>query len=98
MNTTLIQLVTVAGGIVTIISLAKLVVEPFNKVMNKINTTLRALELTTTQLSYDIRDSQKDRDNIHKVLDDHELRLGKVEDEVIVNNEQIKTLFNGGMK
>ena len=96
MGVTLEQIVIIAGGLMTIISLAKLVVEPFNKVMKQNQTAMKSLEKSIDSLSFDLKDSQRDRENIHKVLDRHEMRIGQNEDAIIVNNERIKTLFERG--
>lgn len=96
MTLDLIQLASIAGAIITIVSLAKLVVEPFNKAIKKNDDTMTSLRETIKELSRDIKDSQKDRENIHKILDSHELRINKAEDDILINNERIKTLFERG--
>ena len=96
MGVTLEQIVIIAGGLMTIISLAKLVVEPFNKVMKQNQTAMKSLEKSIDSLSFDLKDSQRDRENIHKVLDRHENRISQTEDAIIVNNERIKTLYERG--
>ena len=96
MGVTLEQVVIIAGGLMTVISLAKLVVEPFNKVMKQNQSAMKSLEKSIDSLSFDLKDSQRDRENIHKVLDRHEMRIGKNEDEIILNNERIKTLYERG--
>lgn len=93
MNIDIIQLSVIAGAIITIISLAKLVVEPFQKAIKKNDEVMRKLQETIKDMSYEVKESQRDRDNIHKILDSHELRIGKTEDEIILNNERIKQLF-----
>ena len=72
-----------ASALIAIISFAKLVVGPFQKVMEDNKKAMRSLEVTISELSRDLMDSQKDRENIHKILDKHGNRLDKVEDEVI---------------
>lgn len=72
-----------ATAFIAIFSFAKLIVTPFTKVMDGTKATLKSLEDTIKELRHDILDSQKDRDNIHKVLDRHDERIGKVEDSVI---------------
>lgn len=96
MGVTLEQIVIIAGGLMTVISLAKLVVEPFNKVMKQNQSAMKSLEKSIDSLSFDLKDSQRDRENIHKVLDRHENRISQTEDAIIVNNERIKTLFERG--
>lgn len=93
MNIDIVQLSVIAGAIITIISLAKLVVEPFQKAIKKNDEVMNKLQETIKDMSYEVKESQRDRDNIHKILDSHELRIGKTEDEIILNNERIKQLF-----
>lgn len=93
MNVDIVQLSVIAGAIMTIISLAKLVVEPFQKAIKKNDEVMNKLQETIKDMSYEVKESQRDRDNIHKILDSHELRIGKTEDEIILNNERIKQLF-----
>lgn len=96
MNIDIVQIATIAGAIITIFSLAKLVVEPFNKAIKKNDDTMKSLQDTIKELAYDLKESQRDRESIHKIIDLHEVRIGKAEDDIIVNNERIKTLFERG--
>ena len=68
-----------ATAFIAIFSFAKLIVTPFTKVMSGTKATLKSLEDTIQELRHDILDSQKDRDNIHKVLERHDERIDKVE-------------------
>lgn len=68
-----------ATAFIAIFSFAKLIVTPFTKVMSGTKATLKSLENTIQELRHDILDSQKDRDNIHKVLERHDERIDKVE-------------------
>lgn len=68
-----------ATALIAIFSFAKLIVTPFTKVMSGTKATLKSLEDTIQELRHDILDSQKDRDNIHKVLERHDERIDKVE-------------------
>ena len=61
MGVTLEQVVIIAGGLMTVISLAKLVVEPFNKVMKQNQSAMKSLEKSIDSLSFDLKDSQRDR-------------------------------------
>lgn len=82
-----------AGAIVTIWSMIKLVVTPFKNAINKNDQTMKSLEKAVDALTYDLKDSKKDRDAIHKVLDEHTKQIGDVEDNTIINTERINTLF-----
>lgn len=72
-----------ATAFIAIFSFARLIVTPFTKVMAGTKATLKSLEDTIQDLRRDILDSQKDRDEIHKLLETHDDRINKVEDEVI---------------
>lgn len=72
-----------ATALIAIISFAKLIVTPFTKVMSGTKATLKSLEDTIQELRHDILDSQKDRDNIHKVLERHDERIDRVEENLI---------------
>ena len=72
-----------ATALIAIFSFAKLVITPFTKVMTGTKATLKSLEDTIQDLRRDIIDSQKDRDEIHKLLETHGDRIDKVEDDVI---------------
>lgn len=83
-----------AGAIATIWSMIRLVVTPFKNAINKNDQTMRSLEKAIDALTYDLRESQKDRENIHKVLDTHTKQIGDLEDNTIRNTERINTLYN----
>ena len=72
-----------ATAFIAIFSFARLIVTPFTKVIAGTKATLKSLEDTIQDLRRDILDSQKDRDEIHKLLETHDNRINKVEDEVI---------------
>lgn len=83
-----------AGAIATIWSMIRLVVTPFKNAINKNDQTMKSLEKAIDALTYDLRDSQKDREKIHKILDVHTKQIGELEDNTIRNTERINTLFN----
>lgn len=82
-----------AGAIVTIWSMIRLVVTPFKNAITKNDQTMKSLEKAIDALTYDLKDSQKDRENIHKILDVHTRQIGELEDNTIRNTERINTLF-----
>lgn len=95
----ILQIASVCGGIITIISLVKLVVEPFQNAIKENNKAMLFLQETIQTLSYDLKESKKDRENIHLILDRHEERFDKheerinqAEDDLIVHREQLKNL------
>ena len=75
-----------ATAFIAIFSFARLIVTPFTKVMTGTKATLKSLEDTIQDLRRDILDSQKDRDEIHRLLETHDDRINKVEDAVIKIN------------
>ncbi|MFL2135439.1 hypothetical protein ACEN33_03265 [Ruoffia sp. FAM 24228] len=83
-----------AGAIATIWSMIRLVVTPFKNAITKNDQTMKSLEKAIDALTYDLKDSQKDRENIHKTLDVHTRQIGELEDDTIRNTERINTLFN----
>ena len=72
-----------ATAFIAIFGCARLIVTPFTKVMTGTKATLKSLEDTIQELRRDILDSQKDRDEIHRLLETHDDRINKVEDAVI---------------
>ena len=83
-----------AGAIVTIWSMIRLVVTPFKNAIQRNDQTMKSLEKAIDVLTYDLKDSKKDRDAIHKILDVHTKQIGELEDNTIRNTERINTLFN----
>lgn len=88
----ILQIASVCGGIITIISLVKLVVEPFQNAIKENNKAMLFLQETVQTLSYDLKESKKDREGIHQRLDRHEERINQAEDDLIVHREQLKNL------
>ena len=93
MTVDILQVASVAGALLTLTGLVKLVVQPFQNAMRKNDDTMKRLQETITTLTFELQDSQKDRQNIHRQLEKHEDRIGRNEDAIIVNNERIATLF-----
>ncbi|MFU2203578.1 hypothetical protein ACM0QA_02220 [Streptococcus pluranimalium] len=93
MTVDILQVASVAGALLTLAGLVKLVVQPFQNAMRKNDDTMKRLQETITTLTFELQDSQKDRQNIHRQLEKHEDRIGRNEDAIIVNNERIATLF-----
>ena len=83
-----------AGAIATIWSMIRLVVTPFKNAITKNDQTMKSLEKAIDALTYDLKDSQKDREKIHQILDVHTKQIGDLEDNTIRNTERINTLFN----
>lgn len=82
-----------AGAIATIWSMIRLIVMPFKNAITKNDQTMKSLEKAIDILTYDLKDSKKDRDAIHKILDVHSKKIGDLEDDTIRNTERINALF-----
>lgn len=68
MNIDLSILAQWAGAIAAIWAVVKLVVTPFKSAITKNDTTMKSLEKAIDVLTYDLKASQKDRENIHKIF------------------------------
>lgn len=82
-----------AGAIATIWSMIRLVVTPFKNAITKNDQTMKSLEKAVDALTYDLKNSQKDREKIHEILDGHTKQIGELEDNAIINTERINALF-----
>lgn len=52
---------------------------PVVKVVMKLNTTITTLNVTIGELNKQMKNSQSDRKEIHDQLNDHELRIDRLE-------------------
>lgn len=52
---------------------------PVVKVVMKLNTTITTLNVTIGELNKQMKNSQSDRKEIHEQLNDHELRIDRLE-------------------
>ncbi|EPB6163701.1 TPA: hypothetical protein ACIEP9_001796 [Streptococcus pyogenes] len=59
-------------------------------------TKFRTFGLGEIADAYEVKNLDRDREITKKIIDRHEERLGRVEDEVIINKERIITLFKKG--
>ncbi|MGV3081287.1 hypothetical protein [Streptococcus dysgalactiae] len=89
----LLQIGATCTALISIFGLWKAVVTPFKKAMAKNEEAMDALKEAIKEFAFELKDSQRDRDGIHKILDLHETRIGRNEDNIIINNERIATLF-----
>lgn len=94
MNIDLSILAQWAGAIAAIFAVVKLVVTPFQSAIKRNDETMKALQKSIDMLTYDLKDSQKDRENIHKIIDTHTTQIGALQDDTIRNSERIATLFS----
>lgn len=89
MNVTLIQISTIAGAIITIVTLAKLVVNPFQISIRKNNNTMKDLQQALSELMHGLQESQKDRENIHRILERHDTRIDNNREAIIRHEERL---------
>lgn len=100
MNLDLGTLAQWSGAVITLITFAKLIVQPFTKSLKKndevtigLKNAITDLQKSIDRLTADLSDSQRDRKEIHKQLDKHEDCLDELTHDVIRHDEQLKTLF-----
>lgn len=94
LNVTLIQISTIAGALITIVTLAKLVVNPFKTAMSKNNNTMKNLQEALNNLTRDLKESQKDRENIHLILEKHDTRIDNNREAIIRHEERLNKHIN----
>ena len=63
MNIDVIQIGALCGAILSILGLWAFVVNPFKTAMQKNEDTMSALKDTIKELAYELKDSQRDREN-----------------------------------
>ncbi|MDD7758770.1 MAG: hypothetical protein PT939_04925 [Aerococcus suis] len=93
MHVDIVALGTIISIIIGLITIAKFIVGPFNTALKRNDEIMKNLQKSVDKLSYELRDSQKDRESIHKILDSYGARIGRNEDELITHRERINTLF-----
>ena len=94
LNVTLIQVSTIAGALITIVTLAKLVVNPFQTSIKKNNNTMKDLQQTLSELMHGLKESQKDRENIHRILERHDTRIDNNREALIRHEERLNKHIN----
>ncbi|HEK9226852.1 hypothetical protein, partial [Pectinatus frisingensis] len=72
------------------------IVNPFKKALEANELAMAQLKDSIKELAYELKNLDRDGEITKKIIDRHEERLGRVEDDIIVNKEQIKTLFKKG--
>lgn len=83
-----------ASALIAIVSFAKLIVSPFISSMKENQKAMGELKEAIKNFKRDVEESVKDRRDIRIKLSEHDKRIGKNEDDIIVHTEQIKTLFD----
>lgn len=94
MNIDILQIGAFAGAILSILGLWGFIVNPFKKAMEANEIAMAQLKDSIKELAYELKNIDRDREITKAVIDRHEERIGRVEDDIIINKEQIKTLFN----
>ncbi|HEO7183995.1 TPA: hypothetical protein VBE00_000022 [Streptococcus agalactiae] len=89
-----VQVGAFAGAALSILGVWGFIVNPFKKAMEANEIAMAQLKDSLKELVYELKNIDRDREITKAVIDRHEERLGRVEDDIIINKEQIKTLFN----
>ncbi|HGD6092966.1 TPA: hypothetical protein ACIZZ0_000934 [Streptococcus agalactiae] len=89
-----VQVDAFAGAALSILGVWGFIVNPFKKAMEANEIAMAQLKDSLKELAYELKNIDRDREITKAVIDRHEERLGRVEDDIIINKEQIKTLFN----
>lgn len=89
-----VQVGAFAGAALSILGVWGFIVNPFKKAMEANEIAMAQLKDSLKELAYELKNIDRDREITKAVIDRHEERLGRVEDDIIINKEQIKTLFN----
>ncbi|HEN2274209.1 TPA: hypothetical protein U4Q79_001537 [Streptococcus agalactiae] len=89
-----VQVGAFAGAALSILGVWGFIVNPFKKAMEANEIAMAQLKDSLKELAYELKNIDRDREITKAVIDRHEERLGRVEDDIIINKEQIKTLFD----
>lgn len=89
-----VQVGAFAGAALSILGVWGFIVNPFKKAMEANEIAMAQLKDSLKELAYELKNIDRDREITKAVIDRHEESLGRVEDDIIINKEQIKTLFN----
>lgn len=89
-----VQVGAFAGAALSILGVWGFIVNPFKKAMEANEIAMAQLKDSLKELAYELKNIDRDREITKAVIDRHEERLGRVEDDIIINKERIKTLFN----
>lgn len=89
-----VQVGAFAGAALSILGVWGFIVNPFKKAMEANEIAMAQLKDSLKELAYELKNIDRDREITKAVIDRHEEHLGRVEDDIIINKEQIKTLFN----
>ena len=90
MEIDIVSIGTIAGAIIAIVTLAKLVVEPFRTTMKRNDETMKTLKESIDSLARDMQESRKEAADMKKIIDNHEVRIGRNEDNIIRHGERIE--------
>ncbi|WOK50927.1 hypothetical protein RLO20_08040 [Streptococcus equi subsp. equi] len=91
-----VQIGTFCGTALSIFGVWGFIVNPFKKALEANELAMAQLKDSIKELAYELKNLDRDGEITKKIIDRHEERLGRVEDDIIVNKEQIKTLFKKG--
>ncbi|HEK9784525.1 TPA: hypothetical protein SVH42_002041, partial [Streptococcus equi subsp. equi] len=85
-----VQIGTFCGAALSIFGVWGFIVNPFKKALEANELAMAQLKDSIKELAYELKNLDRDGEITKKIIDRHEERLGRVEDDIIVNKEQIK--------
>ncbi|HEK9182803.1 TPA: hypothetical protein SUH57_002026, partial [Streptococcus equi subsp. equi] len=84
-----VQIGTFCGAALSIFGVWGFIVNPFKKALEANELAMAQLKDSIKELAYELKNLDRDGEITKKIIDRHEERLGRVEDDIIVNKEQI---------
>ncbi|MCC9694458.1 hypothetical protein HK253_08585, partial [Streptococcus agalactiae] len=82
-----VQVGAFAGAALSILGVWGFIVNPFKKAMEANEIAMAQLKDSLKELAYELKNIDRDREITKAVIDRHEERLGRVEDDIIINKE-----------
>ncbi|HEK9812578.1 TPA: hypothetical protein SVI50_001505, partial [Streptococcus equi subsp. equi] len=83
-----VQIGTFCGAALSIFGVWGFIVNPFKKALEANELAMAQLKDSIKELAYELKNLDRDGEITKKIIDRHEERLGRVEDDIIVNKEQ----------
>nr|HEK9979327.1 hypothetical protein [Streptococcus equi subsp. equi] len=82
-----VQIGTFCGAALSIFGVWGFIVNPFKKALEANELAMAQLKDSIKELAYELKNLDRDGEITKKIIDRHEERLGRVEDDIIVNKE-----------
>nr|HEK9944589.1 hypothetical protein [Streptococcus equi subsp. equi] len=80
-----VQIGTFCGAALSIFGVWGFIVNPFKKALEANELAMAQLKDSIKELAYELKNLDRDGEITKKIIDRHEERLGRVEDDIIVN-------------